>query len=42
LTAHALVEERERCLRIGCDAHLTKPISRQRLIDALVSVLKPS
>jgi two-component system, sensor histidine kinase len=39
LTAHALVEEREKCLRAGCTSHLTKPINRQQLIESLVSVI---
>jgi CheY-like chemotaxis protein len=40
LTAHALAEERERCLRTGCNGHLTKPISRKQLIESLVEVVK--
>lgn len=39
LTAHALVEEREKCLQAGCTSHLTKPINRQQLIESLVSVI---
>jgi CheY-like chemotaxis protein len=39
LTAHALVEEREKCLRTGCTSHLTKPINRQQLIESLVSLI---
>lgn len=39
LTAHALVEEREKCLRTGCTSHLTKPINRKQLIESLVSVI---
>lgn len=39
LTAHALVEEREKCLKAGCTSHLTKPINRQQLIESLVSVM---
>lgn len=30
LTAHALLEEREKCLRTGCNGHLIKPINRCR------------
>jgi CheY-like chemotaxis protein len=35
LTAHALKEERERCLSNGFDAHLPKPIDRLALVEAL-------
>ncbi len=38
LTAHALNEERDKCLRTGCTSHLTKPINRRQLIESLVSV----
>lgn len=33
LTAHALKEERDRCLKAGCTEHLTKPINRKVLIE---------
>jgi len=32
LTAHAMKEERARCLRAGCNDHLTKPVSRSNLV----------
>ncbi|MEK6775064.1 MAG: MHYT domain-containing protein [Bdellovibrionota bacterium] len=35
LTAHAMKEERKKCLDNGFNDHLTKPIDRMRLIDAL-------
>jgi len=35
MTAHALVEERDRCLALGMQEHLTKPIEPTRLYAAL-------
>ncbi|RZA14159.1 MAG: response regulator, partial [Proteobacteria bacterium] len=40
LTAHALPEEKARSLLAGCDAHLTKPIDRQVLLQAIQSFTK--
>ncbi len=36
LTAHALSEERDRCLAAGMLAHVTKPINEDTLIDTLL------
>lgn len=38
LTAHALTEERDRCLKIGCTEHFTKPVDSKKLV-ALVDRL---
>ncbi len=35
LTAAAMAQDSEASLKAGCDAHLSKPISRQRLLGAL-------
>lgn len=39
LTAHALKEERDRCLSIGCTDHFTKPIDRAKLISLVDQVV---
>jgi signal transduction histidine kinase len=41
LTAHAFPEERERCLALGMDAHLTKPIDVDAFYEALRNVAIP-
>lgn len=35
ITAHAMPEERSRCLQSGCTDHLVKPIDREQLMMAL-------
>jgi CheY-like chemotaxis protein len=42
MTAHAMNEERDRCLAIGMNEHLTKPIDRSRLYQTLLHWLVPS
>lgn len=40
LTAHAMKEERLRCLASGFNAHLPKPIDRLNLYDVIVQLVK--
>jgi CheY-like chemotaxis protein len=42
LTAHALEEERQRSAAAGCDAHLTKPLRMERLLEFLNSMFPNS
>ena len=42
LTAHALKEERDRCLKVGCNDHLTKPIDRRLLISQVARIVSQS
>lgn len=41
LTAHAMKEDRERCLRVGCNEYLTKPIDPPLFFKTLASFLEP-
>ncbi len=33
LTAHGMIEDRQRCIEVGSDSHLTKPVNRTALIE---------
>ena len=35
LTAHAMKEDRERCLRVGCDEYASKPVDMPGLVQMM-------
>jgi CheY-like chemotaxis protein/HPt (histidine-containing phosphotransfer) domain-containing protein len=39
LTAHTFREEVEKCLGTGCDAHLSKPIRKEKLLVTMIQLL---
>ncbi|MBQ1784970.1 MAG: response regulator [Gammaproteobacteria bacterium] len=41
MTAHAMAEERERCLAVGMNDHIAKPIDPDALFQTLARYLKP-
>lgn len=40
LTAHAMKEERTRCLAAGCTEHVVKPVTRQNLLETIARVVR--
>lgn len=39
VTAHAMKDELEKCMRAGCDRTMTKPVTKKALIDTLSTIL---
>jgi signal transduction histidine kinase/HPt (histidine-containing phosphotransfer) domain-containing protein len=42
VTAHAMIEDRDKCLNAGCTDYLAKPISRQVLVATVARYCKPT
>jgi signal transduction histidine kinase len=42
ITAHALADDRRRCLQNGFDDHISKPVNRSTLIEVVASLSSPA
>ncbi len=42
LTAYAMKEEMDRCVAVGCDTHLSKPINFSLAVDTILDVVEKS
>ncbi len=42
VTAHAMQSDRDRCLEYGMDAHVSKPVDRDELVEVMASLMCPS
>ena len=42
LTAHAMKNDMDKCLKAGCDAYATKPVDKRKLLETIASLAPPA